>query len=415
METPSPYYDDEIDLRELALALWRERWLILAVTLIAALAAFIVSAWILPKKYQAAAYVTVRAPIMGFANDQGLVTTPVLPDLTALKELATTPGLLAGVVADPALVPAGGAAPLSAGDLNSMAQVSVVGKDQLRLQVTDTDPQRAAQLANLWAKQAAVKINTTYGVTAVVQSLDGQLTSSRQAYNQAQAALEKELSSSQVDALEAQLQDEKDNLSCLLAENSARTRVLADLGVLGQRLEALPGDSALSVGDALALTTLQQRALASQTCAADVPNLQLQLSSSAFSGLTAADALGSIAQIQAALNSQQSALLVRQNDLQQSISLLESQLEAAQNRLAQFKSQRDQAQSLYEALAQQQKQLGAVRSEGNQLATLSIEAVPPEKKASPKVLINTALAGLFGLVLAVLWVFVVGWWRSDGK
>jgi uncharacterized protein involved in exopolysaccharide biosynthesis len=107
METPSPYYDDEIGLRELVLTLWRGRWLILAVTLIAALAAFVVSAWVLPRKYQAAAYVTVRTPIMGFTNDHGLVTTPVLPDLTALKELATTPELLARVAVDPAFAPAG--------------------------------------------------------------------------------------------------------------------------------------------------------------------------------------------------------------------------------------------------------------------------------------------------------------------
>ncbi len=41
---PVPTYDDEIDLREIVLTLWKGRWLILALTLIAALLAYAVSA-----------------------------------------------------------------------------------------------------------------------------------------------------------------------------------------------------------------------------------------------------------------------------------------------------------------------------------------------------------------------------------
>ena len=55
--------DEEIDIRKTIHTLWRNKWLILAVTLIGLIAGFAYSKLVLPKKYQATAMVVLTKPI----------------------------------------------------------------------------------------------------------------------------------------------------------------------------------------------------------------------------------------------------------------------------------------------------------------------------------------------------------------
>ena len=101
MSEIKPLLDDEIDLREIARTLWKARWIILGVTAFIAGAAFIVNFWILPKQYQAVAYVFIGQPVVEFSKsdaDSGLTISATLPDLAAVVELATAPGLLESVL-----------------------------------------------------------------------------------------------------------------------------------------------------------------------------------------------------------------------------------------------------------------------------------------------------------------------------
>ncbi|MCL4824557.1 MAG: hypothetical protein KJZ57_10100, partial [Anaerolineales bacterium] len=50
MNAPTPAYDDEIDLRAVFQTLWKARLPILILTLVAAAAAYAVSAWLLPRE-----------------------------------------------------------------------------------------------------------------------------------------------------------------------------------------------------------------------------------------------------------------------------------------------------------------------------------------------------------------------------
>ena len=426
----------EIDLHEIVLTLWRRRWIILTVPLVMVLVALILSAWVLPKQYQAVAYVSLNMPLMDYNmtaqgvtinqaspdnktgqqellfQPAGITINQTLPDIKTLTELTTSPNLLKSVIADPAVVVTGGAKPISVTDLVDMINTSVVGQNMLRLQVTNTDPQRAALLANSVAVQVIANINDTYGLNAVAQSIKAQVTLAQQDYQQSQVALENELYRNSVDAFTAQLANEIADLNCVLSETSATTRVLNDLQVLQQRFEALPADGGFSLGDALALTTLQQRALSSQVCVASTQNIQVQLSSDALSGLTQAKALESITQIQGALQTWQANATTQQTQLEQHIPQLQKDLETAKDQLHQLTAARDHAQSLYESLIQQQKQISVSLTEINQIARLSIQAVAPEKKSSPKVLQNTALAGMLGLALVFLWIFLQEWWKD---
>ena len=108
---PSQTYDDEIeiDLRAIALTLWKARRVILVATLAAAIVTFVVSFWILPRQYQATAYVYIGQPFVEFSTfqtDSGFTISPTLTDLKAVVKLAVAPELLDSVLKDPAVVAA---------------------------------------------------------------------------------------------------------------------------------------------------------------------------------------------------------------------------------------------------------------------------------------------------------------------
>ena len=80
--------------------------------------------------------------------------------------------------------------------------------------------------------------------------------------------------------------------------------------------------------------------------------------------------------------------------------------------LTQFTMKRDQSQRLYAALLQGQLVVTAL-AQSSKVASVSVEAVPPEKAVSRKTLMNTALAGILGLMLSVFGVLAMNWWRSE--
>ena len=106
---PSIDYEDEIDLRAVVHTLWDGRKIILIITLVAAIAAFVVSFWILPRTYQATAYVFIGQPAVEFSKsqtDSGFKISSTLPDLKAVVKLSTAPKLLESVLKTPAVAAA---------------------------------------------------------------------------------------------------------------------------------------------------------------------------------------------------------------------------------------------------------------------------------------------------------------------
>ncbi len=401
-------YDDEIDLRAIALTLWKARKMILITTLAAAVAAFAVSFWILPRTYQATAYVFVGQPVVEFsksATDSGLTISPTLPDLNAVVKLSVAPGLLESITSDPAVVAAIGKEKITFADMTTAA---AVGKDQLSLQVTDTDPQRAALLANTWAEKVAAVVNATYGMGAVAQALDSQVLHSQNDYESAQAALEEALSQSRVNALSAQLGSKNSDLGNVLGSIVRTQKVLDDLQFFEQGLSGLSGETPLALGDGLALTTLRQRSL---TVASE--SFTVQIDSASFAGFTVSQALEAAAQMRAGLQTQLTRLQSDQSRLEQEIPQLGRDLENANAQLTQFTLKRDQAQGLYTDLLQIQQQVATVLAQSSKVASVSVQAVPPEKAASRKTLMNTALAGMLGLMLSAFGVLAMNWWKNE--
>jgi len=408
---PISDYDDEIDLRAIFQTLWKARRVILIVTLAAAVAAFVVSFWILPRTYQATAYMFVGQPVVEFsksATDSGLTISPTLPDLKAVVKLATAPELLESVLKDAAVAAAIGDEEITISDMAGMLTAIDVGKDQLSLQVTDTDPQRAALLANTWAEKVTAVVNATYGMGAMAQVLDSQVLHSQQEYEQAQAALEEAVSKSRVNALSAQLGSKNSDLGSVLGSIVRTQKVLDDLQFFEQGLNGLSGETPLSLGDGLALTTLRQRAL---TVASE--SFTVQIDSASFAGFTVSKALEAATQMRAGLQAQLTRLQSDQSRLEQEIPQLGRDLENANAQLTQFTLKRGQSQGLYTDLLQIQQQVATVLAQSSKVASVSVGAVPPEEKSSPKVVMNTALAGAVGLMLSAFGALAMNWWRNE--
>jgi uncharacterized protein involved in exopolysaccharide biosynthesis len=412
MSELKPVFDDEIDLREIVRTLWKTRRVILSVTLLIAVAAFIVNFWILPKQYQATAYVFIGQPVVEFSKsdtDSGLTISATLPDLTAVVELSTAPGLLESVLKDTAVAAAMGDDEINLSDMSeNMIAVSDLGKDQLSLQVTDTDPQRAALIANTWAQKVSETVNTTYGLDAVARALDSQVFQSLQNYQQAQMALEEALSKSQTDALSAQLDSKNSDQASVLGSIIRTQRVLDDLQFFEQGLSDLSGDTPLSLGDGLALTTLRQRSL---TVASE--SFTVQIDSASFAGFTVSKALEASAQMRTGLEAQLTRLQSDQSRLEQEIPQLQRELSNANARMEIFSTKRNQTLGIYNTLLSQQQLVVTVLAQSSKVASLSVPAVPPEKKSSPKVMLNTALAGMLGGILSIFGVLVMGWWKGN--
>ncbi|HBG73894.1 MAG: hypothetical protein A2X25_03215 [Chloroflexi bacterium GWB2_49_20] len=407
-----PIHEDEIDLRTYFQALWKARKAILIVTFAAALIVFVLSFWVLPSRYQATAYVFVGQPVVEFTQsqtDSGLQILPILPDIKAVVKLFTAPALLESVLKDPAVVAAIGNEEISVTDLIDMVNVSDVGKDQLRLQVTELNPQRAALLANIWAKNGVAVVNDAYGLGAVIQVLKTEELKSQKDFAQAQTALEEAYSTSQVPALSAQLDNRTADLAIVLSNISNVRRVLNDLQFFEQGLTGQPGDTPLSLGDGLALTTLRQRSLTVGNA-----SYTIQIDSASFAGFTVSKGLEATSQMRAGLQDQLTRLLSDQTSLEQEIPQLNRDLSNANAQLNQISTKRDQFLGLFTDLSQQEKQVTAAIGLDVNVARLSVEAVPPDKAESRNLLRNTAVAGMLGLLLSVFGTLAVEWWREDG-
>ena len=139
----------------------------------------------------------------------------------------------------------------------------------------------------------------------------------------------------------------------------------------------------------------------------------MQIDSASFDGVTVSKALEAATQMHAGLQSQLTRLQSDQSRLEQEIPQLQKDLEDAEAQLVQFTTKRDQSLGLYTDLLQTQQQIATALTQSSQVASVSVQAVPPDKKSSPKVMVNTAVIGMLGLMLSAFAVLAVNWWRNE--
>lgn len=128
-----------------------------------------------------------RNALLGLVQN-GAIASQVIAELdTQLKEDERNPAVL----------------------LNRVDAVLVERSDLIQIKVTDADPEKAAAIANAWAREYERSINTLYGETPAdySQSIEMEFGRARQDYEQAQAALEAFIADNQIDQLGRQISE----------------------------------------------------------------------------------------------------------------------------------------------------------------------------------------------------------------
>jgi TolA-binding protein len=182
-----------------------------------------------------------------------------------------------------------------------------------------------------------------------------------------------------------------------------------DVRGLDARLEALNQNSVIPPGEALSLMALQQRA----SGALEGTQIQLPGPDIMGEGYTVRQARASLDELVRSLQSQNEDFEALLPTLETQIKQLNVQLEEEQYQLDQLREQRDLARSAYRALSGQLEETRITLSQGDQTAKVAAQAWASEEPSGPNTLMNTALAGVVGLMLAVGAVFVVEWWRDE--
>ncbi len=397
MNAPTPAYDDEIDLRAVFQTLWKARLPILILTLVAAAAAYAVSAWLLPREYQASAYVAIGRPSIQYYSSEILSIVPTVPDIKALPELLKTSAILEQVTGDSrvaALLPA------NVKQLPGQISVTTVGASQLRLDVTGTDPRLTAAAAAVWAEKAVDWIELNYGIGAFADTIDGNIAQFQQAYEKAQAEMETFLAQDQTPILSSKLSARNDIYGCLEKKISAANSLLARLAQFDSNLAAT--DEALSSSDALLLASIEQEIGALGVCGGQMTVLQ-SLSPARFSGVSSAEGKRVIGDIRNNLDRQVKDAQAQQQVLQEEIQDLSAKIDRLNYQRGEYDRQRAQAASVYQQLTLQKSVVDNILRQSGGVAAVSADAVKA-KPVSMSPFVIAAMAGLTMAFAASAWV-----------
>jgi capsular polysaccharide biosynthesis protein len=334
------------------------------------------------------------------------------------------------------------------------------------------DPLLASKIANTWAEQALVNINTAYSGQQPLEEIQSQAKTTRGEYEKSQASLEAFVKENNINLLEKQVAEAQTLLNRLgeerawrIAYYSNRRQLMEDLRVQAEALKLqLQGGSrsqAGNRGDALAVLLARTEALginlknaAKQQPTEKLTNPQQDqtvnpVDSPEFDfnnqgGVTLNVQIGEIAaqeESPASLAADLDALInLAEGEIQRSdemindlleqvtqgqgyeeiamaanqIGVLQTQLEAERSRERELTSQRDLSWDAYQAMAQKEAEIRNATQTNNQVS-LAGQAIPPENPTSRGAVRNALVGGVLGLILGTAIVLAGYWWRSVNR
>ena len=255
------YYEDVIDLRELAKTLLKYKWIIVLATILSALAAFLIGKFLLTPKYEATAHIGITQPSFEVDLEPSINNPTPLRDYRVFIEITNPlPEFAAAVEVWLSVCEVMDLTCLGEGNDKPKLEAELLGTSQLKLTVTSEDPERSAEFVNLWAGEIIGRWNLHYGSGMIdLIQLEEEVTQSLDNWNTAQNALEDYLPESQVDVIEVQLSQAKEKLARYLKETESNEGIIRDADFLDVRLSEQGQLGKLLIGDALSLVGLLQR------------------------------------------------------------------------------------------------------------------------------------------------------------
>jgi uncharacterized protein involved in exopolysaccharide biosynthesis len=436
--------EDEIDLRVYINVLFRYKWVILALTLVAGAIAFVVSS-LLPPMYQATAVVVITRPLYQFQFSPAIQNLPenVSAQLTgkAGLDLASSDTMLQELFGA-----IGNDFPpqeRSLVALKGMLRAAPGGDPSIvKLTVSNHDPQRVARIANAWVGLYIRQVNDLYGQSAEQQKFfEGQLAQAQSDLDKADQALVDFQKRNDAAILQAQLFAKQNALSNYLIMNESLNLLLQNVHSLQEQLARQPADAPSTLGNDLSTLMLQINAFNaqssiqntgaipgarqsdSQSTANTEPQItvlnapsgtpiQLQLpATGSLSNKTTGQQAVYLADLAKTIEARQVEAKKQSDALPAEIMALQGQLQEINTENAQLKRQRDLAQSVYTTLAQKVGETRIAAQETSGRVRLASSAAVPERPLGGR-LKNTAIAAALGLFVGVLGAFVIEYLRQ---
>jgi uncharacterized protein involved in exopolysaccharide biosynthesis len=459
-------YEDEIDLRYYVRLLLRSWPWIVAAALLAAVAALGLG-MARPKVYEAtaaAAIVRSRTDISLDARIQTLEDYQLgggrlIEDrLAALRALADSNEVMRSTLDDVGALLAPEARTMRA--LRSLITVEQAG-DMISFSARHEDPEVAAAVANSVTRAYVARVNQIYGASdANVETIAAQVETARQRYDAAQTALQDYLADERQSSLSLTLERELAIKRALLtsyqdsrvaietSDASASSELLtnlytelkqietwlADAETLRDQVSAGGGSYASRLGDTLALLMLRARVYGG-----DGPlELQMDLANAEIEDIRPADVDNLIAALEArrastreriqalteTLGSDEPGVVLGSGEaltgrielLTREIIDLESQLESelatreADRR--ELEATRDRAWEAYQALTNQLVEAEIQADSSNTEVRVADTALTPEFPVGSGAMMNSILAAIVAVMLAVGAILLRDWWSA---
>ena len=402
--------EETVDLRPYLAALGRYLWLIGGAVVLAIVIA--VAIYLTSNDYEAIALLTVPEPTEQLQFDARITTTMrSMQNLTVYPELAKSSDLLNRVLVHAIELTDGRIATLA--QVRDMTTLTTSADNRLvRLVVTDEDPEVAAALANIWAEEFVITIETLFGRGGVAY-FDDQLQQASQELRAADDALVAFQTTNRQGIVDNELMALTDRQRALLADESRYRRVLADIQLLRRQLENNTTD-VVTLSDQLSALTVQLRAYETTQATPVAPQFQINIGADAQLSTTLRAEL--LQQLEALRVSVEAALTDNQTQLESlaaPIFALQTEKQQLFNQGERLLSAQEVAQETHVIVARKidEERVAA----GETLARVAGHAVVPDKPARPNLLALVSLLSLAALIPSILLVLFLTWWRGGAR
>lgn len=411
MNQQSDTVQDEINIRELIETIWKGKLIIVIVTIIAILASSIVSFFILQDKYAATASLSVKPitiKLSALDSSVGIVDyLSIMPIKSKADYLGqvTSSQVLENTIEKLGLKNTSGST-LAASELSKMITVTdVVNTDRISVTINNTDPQKAALIANTLSQELEQIVADDYNaqIQEVADYIAKQLSDAEVVLSDKTKKLNDYRSENinidvlkkDVENLTGQIAEYKMDLQDLETQIASDTTALQVLESVSQSTDILTSEDynlSLSAVDDTANVIIPPDSLQDSLLTIDIYNMQARLTCS----LSKKDSLETrIPEMESALTDSQ-VLLTEQEYTYDTVL---NDMEIAKN--------------TYIAYQQRSREVLTYSSSdiGKSIISISSEAPIPGSPISPNKTKNIALAGMLGFSLSVFIVLFRNYWR----
>jgi len=381
--------EDEIDLRDYIDVLVRRWKWIVGVTILAALAAGVVS-FATPPVYEATATLAVLQ-----SSNPALVSPAAQLAVLQSSNVATQTLQWLGE----------NAAGENASTVARRVRVVADAQDKTLFRVTaqsDT-PQKAAAIANAWANAGTEAINQVQdqSLSQAIPMLQQDVDRTGKDLQAAEENLKRMQRDLQIDLLTQQLARAQQILNSQFAERENVKVLLAQAQTLRQQVQQ--GQISLSPE---MLLTLQATATTGGS---------FLIQPSQFVTLTKPQQLDQLDEIIAALNGRHQALSTSIDSVSVQVTMLQQQLNEKQTALIEPTRARDTARANYDSATAKLRDAQARLAQSQNQARVVSHAVAPDSPTQPKPLQNVAIAAVVGLMIAVGGAFAFEYFAQPRK